>query len=69
MSADLISKGETAKLLGGQSEPVSISFVNQLLAKKKLPKVRLSYRVCRIPRQAVEDFIAARTTAQRGASV
>ena len=66
MSADLISKGETAKLLGGQSSPVSISFVNQLLAKKKLPKVRLSYRVCRIPRSAVEEFIAARTTASRG---
>ena len=66
MSADLISKGETAALLGGQSEPVSISFVNQLLAKKKLPKVRLSYRVTRIPRKAVEDYIAAHTTAQKG---
>jgi hypothetical protein len=67
MSADdLISKGETATLLGGQSEPVSISFVNQLLAKKKLPKVRLSYRVCRIPRAAVEEYIRSHTTAQRG---
>jgi len=68
MSADLLSKGETAVLLGGQSSPVSISFVNQLLAKKKLPKVRLSYRVCRIPRQAVEDYIKTHTTAQRGAA-
>ena len=65
MSAELISKGETAILLGGQSSPVSISFVNQLLARKKLPKVRLSYRVCRIPRQAVEDYIARNTTAQK----
>jgi len=48
-------------MLGG----VSVSFVNQLLAKKKLPKVRLSYRVTRIPRQAVEEFIAARTSGQR----
>jgi excisionase family DNA binding protein len=64
MSADLITKQEAADLLGG----VSLSFINQLLGKKKLPKVRLSYRVCRIPRAAVEEFIAARTTASRGAS-
>jgi hypothetical protein len=69
MSADLISKGEAAKLLGGNSEPVSISFINVLLAKKKLPKVRLSYRVCRIPRAAVEDYIARNTTAQRSVTV
>ena len=65
MHAELITKGETAALLGGQNEPVSISFVNQLLAKKKLPKVRLSYRVCRIPRAAVEDYIRSHTTAQK----
>ena len=62
MSADLITKQEAADLLGG----VSLSFINQLLGKKKLPKVRLSYRVTRIPRRAVEEFIVARTTAQRG---
>ncbi len=62
MSVDLIDKAEVGRMLGG----VSVSFVNQLLAKKKLPKVRLSYRVCRIPRAAVEEFIAARTTASRG---
>jgi excisionase family DNA binding protein len=61
MSADLLSKSETAELLGG----VSVSFVNQLLGKKKLPKVRLSYRVCRIPRKAVEEYITAHTTEQR----
>ena len=61
MSADLIDKIEVGRMLGG----VSVSFVNQLLAKKKLPKVRLSYRVPRIPRQAVEEFIAARTSGQR----
>jgi excisionase family DNA binding protein len=62
--AALLTKQETGLLLGG----VSVSFINQLLAKKKLPKVRLSYRVTRIPRKAVEEFIAARTTAQRGAT-
>ena len=62
--SDLIDKEETARLLGG----VSISFVNQLLGKKKLPKVRLSYRVCRIPRAAVEEYIRSHTTAQRGAA-
>ena len=59
--SDLVDKEETARLLGD----VSISFVNQLLAKKKLPKVRLSYRVCRIPRAAVEDYIRSHTTAQK----
>ena len=66
MSANLLSKEDTAKLLGGENSPVSLSFVNVLLAKKKLPKVRLSYRVTRIPRQAVEDYIRTHTTAQKG---
>ena len=59
--SDLVDKEETARLLGD----VSISFVNVLLAKKRLPKVRLSYRVTRIPRAAVEEFIARNTTAQK----
>jgi hypothetical protein len=51
MSAtDLIDKVETARLIGGEGKPVSIGFVNQLLAARILPKVRLSYKVCRIPR-------------------
>ena len=64
MSADLITKQEAADLLGG----VSLSFINQLLGKRKLPKVRVSYRVTRIPRKAVEDYIASHTVAQRGAA-
>lgn len=56
----LITKAEAARLLGGD-EPVSISFVNQLLARRKLPRVRLSYKITRLPRAAVEAFIAART--------
>jgi hypothetical protein len=57
----LITKRETAEMLGG----VSISFVNALLAKKKLPRVRLSYKVTKIPREAVEKFIASRTEVGR----
>lgn len=53
----LLTKLEVAEELGG----VSISFVNQLLARRLLPKVRLSYRVCRIPRAAVEQYILNRT--------
>lgn len=57
----LLTKREVAEELGG----VSISFVNQLLARRRLPKVRLSYRVCRIPRAAVEEYIADRTLVSR----
>ncbi len=57
----LITKQETAGLMGG----VSRSYINQLLAQKKLPKIRLSYRVVRIPRQAVLDFITSRTMDSR----
>jgi len=53
----LLTKPEVAEELGG----VSVSYVNQLLARRLLPKVRLSYRVCRIPRDAVEQFIRSRT--------
>lgn len=65
MSAnDLLTKQETANLLGG-STPVSISYVDQLLARRKLPRVKLSYKVCRIPRAAVEEFIRSRTEVAR----
>ncbi|MBE2180902.1 MAG: helix-turn-helix domain-containing protein [Chthoniobacterales bacterium] len=60
MSANLITKQQAAEMIGGE-KPVSVSFINQLLARRKLPKVRLSYKVCRIPRAAVEAFIASRT--------
>jgi excisionase family DNA binding protein len=69
MSAnDLITKEEAAKLLGGEGKPLSVSFINQLLAARRLPRVRLSYKCVRIPRRAVEDFIAARTFHARGAA-
>ena len=58
MNANLLTKSETAEILGN----VSVSFVNSLLARRKLPRVRLSYKVTRIPRQAVEDYISSRTT-------
>jgi len=65
MSAnDLLTKQEAANLLGG-SKPVSISFIDQLLARRKLPRVRLSYKVCRIPRAAVEEYIRSRTEVAR----
>ena len=54
----LVTKGEAAAILGG----VSLSFINSLLARNKLPRVTLSYKCVRIPRQAVEDYISARTT-------
>jgi hypothetical protein len=63
---DLIDKVETARLIGGESSAVSIGFVNQLLAARILPKVRISYKVCRIPRAAVEEFIRKRTVNARG---
>ena len=67
MSAtDLIDKVETARLIGGDGSPVSIGFVNQLLAARLLPKVKLSYKVCRIPRAAVEEFIRSRRINAKG---
>ena len=65
---DLIDKVETARLIGGEGSPVSIGFVNQLLAARILPKVRIWYKVCRIPRKAVEEFIRNRTINARGVS-
>jgi excisionase family DNA binding protein len=61
MGADLLSKTEVAKILGG----VSVSYVNVLLSKKKLAKIRLSYRVTRIPRASVEEFIHNSTVESR----
>jgi hypothetical protein len=61
MKSNLITKREVAEMLGG----VSISFVNSLLSRRKLPRVRLSYKVTKIPRDAVEKFIASRTEVSR----
>jgi hypothetical protein len=60
----LIDKVETARQIGG-NKPVSISFVNQLLAKKLLPRVRISYRVTRIPQSAVTEYIRTHTVNAR----
>jgi hypothetical protein len=59
-SPALIDKVETARQIGG-NKPVSISFVNQLLARKLLPRVRISYRVTRIPQDAVTEYIRNHT--------
>jgi hypothetical protein len=48
-------------MLGG----CSISFINSLLSRRKLPRVRLSYKLVKIPRDAVERFIASRTEVSR----
>lgn len=64
MPQSVIDKVETARQIGG-NKPVSISFVNQLLAKKVLPRVRISYRVTRIRQDAVTEYIRARTVNAR----
>jgi excisionase family DNA binding protein len=61
MKSNLITKREVAEMLGG----VSVSFVNSLLSRRKLPRVRLSYKLTKIPRDAVEKFIASRTEVSR----
>jgi hypothetical protein len=61
MKSNLVTKQEVAGMLGG----VSISFVNSLLSRRKLPRVRLSYKLTKIPRDAVEKFIASRTEVNR----
>jgi excisionase family DNA binding protein len=58
--SDLLTKVEVARLLGGDASP---SYVDKLLAARKLPRVRLSYKMTRIPRAAVEEFIRSRTIA------
>jgi excisionase family DNA binding protein len=60
VKAELLTKVQVAQILG-----VSVSFVGVLLSKRKLPRIRLSYKVTRIPRDAVEKFIAARTELTR----
>ena len=61
----LLDKKEAARRIGG-SRPVSISFIDQLLARKLLPRVKLSYKVTRIPAEAVEQYIRSRTIAAKG---
>jgi hypothetical protein len=64
---ECVSKQEAAELLGGRTKPVSISTINVMLARKVLPKIRLSYRLVRIPKRAVLDYIARRTINSQGA--
>jgi excisionase family DNA binding protein len=59
-NSDLLTKREVARFLG-----CSISFVNCLLSRRKLPKIRLSYKVVRIPRDSLEAFIRSRREASR----
>lgn len=57
MDKNLVTKREAAEMLGG----VSISFINSLLSRRKLPRVRLSYRLTKIPKEAVERFVESHT--------
>lgn len=62
-SSDLLTKSQVGEMLGG----VSLFYVNSLLSQKKLPKIRFSYKMVRVPRQAVLDFITNRTIEAKGA--
>ena len=62
---NLITKEQAARMIGGDESPVSISYINQLIARKKLPTHRMSYRVTRIPRESVEEFISSRLVKAR----
>ena len=60
----LVDKSEAARQIGG-SKPVSISFINTLLAKGLLARVRLSYKATRIPQESVTAYIQSRTEVAR----
>lgn|GEM_PF-1680255 len=60
LESSLLTKKQAAELLN-----TSVSYVSTLLARRKLPRVRLSYKVTRIPREAVEKFITSRTEVSR----
>ena len=53
----LLTKQEVAARFGG----VSIRFVDELLARRILPKIKLGRKLVRIPSQAVENYLAAHT--------
>lgn len=55
----LLTKLEAGDEMGG----LSVSFVNQLIARKKLPVVKLGYRTVRIRRTDVEAFLQNHTLA------
>jgi excisionase family DNA binding protein len=56
---NLLTKQEAGDEMGG----LSIGFINDLIARKKLPVVKLGYRTVRISRAAVLDYIAKHTVA------
>lgn len=55
---ELLTKSEVCAEIGGN---VTVSFINGLIARKKLPVVRLGYRTVRIPRKAVAEYIESHT--------
>ena len=56
----LLTPKEAARALG-----LSQSYVYELLASAALPSITIG-RTRRIPRRALEDFVAARTAEQEG---
>ena len=59
MNQSLLTKREVGTEMGG----LSVSFVNQLIARKKLPVVKIGYRTVRIRRTEVEAFLERHTLA------
>ena len=53
----LLTKQQVATRFGG----VSVRFVDELLARRALPKIKLGAKLVRIPAKAVEDYLAAHT--------
>ena len=60
MKKVMVTKKAAARILGGD-EALSIRFVDELFAKKKLKKVRYSYRTVRIALCDIYAFIDSRT--------
>jgi excisionase family DNA binding protein len=57
----LLTKLEAGEAMGG----LSVSFVNQLIARKKLPVVKLGYRTVRVRRTDIESFLQRHTLIAR----
>ena len=57
----LLTKLKVRELLGG----VSLSFVNGLIARKKLPVIKLGYKTVRIRSTDLEDFVENHTILAR----
>ena len=61
MNQSLLTKVEAGAEMGG----LSVSFVNQLIARKKLPVVKLGYKTVRIRRTDLEAFLKEHTLAAK----